>query len=535
MTTENHNPYKKYIKLNWIVGALAILLLVFNFVIIHRPQKVKNTQIEKFKEIMSFINQYYPDTVDDDKLFEIAMNSMLQTLDPHSVYMNAVEQKAAKESMEGSFDGIGVQFNILHDTVMVVAVITGGPSEKAGLRAGDKIVHVDGRNFTGESIDNQKVLTTLRGTRGSKVTVGIVRDGFGQIYEYEITRDVIPTYTVDVSYMIDNEIAYIKINQFGSTTADEFVEALKKLNRQGMKKLILDLRGNPGGYLNTAIQVCDELLSKNDIIVYTENLHSKRDKVFEATRYGHFETGKLAVLIDDYSASASEIVAGSVQDNDRGIIVGRRSFGKGLVQQEFLLNDQSSLRLTVSRYHTPSGRSIQKDYTNGYHAYSEDLMLRYLKGEMDSAAMQVFDSTAYYTKNGRVVYGGGGIMPDYFVPLDRDSNLFVFNQIANTNLLLEFALEYANQHREEIKQQFPTARNFVNSFQLSKDVIQKRIIEPFLKNSQDSHFQSSNASYQQIQLWAKALIGRNIFHEEAFYPLINSRDKTIQKAIEELK
>jgi carboxyl-terminal processing protease len=531
----DNNPYKKYIRMNWLVVALAMLLLIVNFVLFHHPKKVKDIQIDKFTEIMSFINQYYPDTVDDDKLFEIAMNSMLQTLDPHSVYMNAIEQKAAKEFMDGSFDGIGVQFNILSDTVIVVAVVTGGPSEKAGLRAGDKIVMVNGQDFTGKNIDNQKVLSTLRGERGSKVKVGIVRDGFTQINEYEITRDAIPTYTVDVSYLLDKETGYIKINQFGSTTADEFAEALKKLQRQGMKKLVLDLRGNPGGYLTSAIQVCDELLPKNDVIVYTETMRFKRDKIFEATHYGHFENGKLAVLIDDYSASASEIVAGAVQDNDRGIIVGRRSFGKGLVQQEFLLKDKSSLRLTVSQYHTPSGRSIQKDYTKGYTAYSEDLMLRYLNGEMDSAMMQVFDSTAYYTKTGRVVYGGGGIMPDYFVPLDRDSNFLAFNQIANTRFMIEFALEYANQHRENIIKQFQTPQNFVQHFQLPENVVQKGIIEPYIKSIKNSSFQVSSASLKQLQLWTKALIGRNIFQEEAFYPVINSQDKTIRKAVEELK
>ncbi len=515
-----------YLAIAFLLGiAVALYLLPA------KPSSFSNKQLQKFNEVFQYINMYYVDTVDTEKLFEEAINGMLQSLDPHSTYVNAVENKALMESLDGAFEGIGVQFNIINDTVMVVAVVSGGPSEKVGLRAGDRIVTVDGKQFAGIGIQNEEVMKSLRGKKNSKVDVGIKREGFKQIYHYLITRDVIPTYTVDVSYMIDNNNGYIKINQFGSTTGDEFANALKKLKSMGMKKLILDLRGNPGGYLEAAISVCDELLADGEMIVYTEGLRVKKNMIY-ATKYGNFENGEVVVLIDDFSASASEIVAGAVQDNDRGMVVGRRSFGKGLVQRQFDLNDKSTIRLTTSRYHTPSGRCIQKDYKNGSLAYEEELIKRYENGEMDSTENISFDkSLQYKTKKGRTVYGGGGIMPDYFIPLDRNEELFAFYQILNSSSIIEFAFDYSTRNQQTLKSKFPNARSYVKNMTIS-DQLLDRLFNFYSTKTGQQVVGLNAASKKELKVWVKALIGRNLYQDEAFYPVINTTDKAIIKALE---
>lgn len=515
-----------YLGIAFLLGIAVALYLLPT-----KTSSFSNKQLQKFNEVLQYINMYYVDTVDTEKLFEEAINGMLQSLDPHSTYVNAVENKALMESLDGAFEGIGVQFSIINDTVMVVAVLSGGPSEKVGLRAGDRIVTVDGKQFAGIGIQNEEVMKSLRGKKNSKVDVGIKREGFKQIYHYRITRDVIPTYTVDVSYMIDNQNGYIKINQFGSTTGDEFANALKKLNSMSMKKLILDLRGNPGGYLEAAIRVCDELLPDGEMIVYTEGLRVKKDKIY-ATKYGNFEKGEVVVLIDDFSASASEIVAGAVQDNDRGMVVGRRSFGKGLVQRQFDLNDKSTVRLTTSRYHTPSGRCIQKDYKNGSLAYEEELIKRYENGEMDSTENISFDkSLQYKTKKGRTVYGGGGIMPDYFIPLDRNEELFAFYQILNSSSIIEFAFDYATRNQQTLKSKFSNARSYVKNMTIS-DQLLDRLFKFYSTKTGQQLVGLNAASKKELKVWVKALIGRNLYQDEAFYPVINTTDKAIIKALE---
>ncbi|MDL2308593.1 S41 family peptidase [Bacteroidales bacterium OttesenSCG-928-C03] len=531
--TNNEQPPRKR---NWLPLYLAIAFLagiwLANTFIPSASKNSTTQQTDKFNEIMRYINLYYIDTVNNDALFETAMNSMLHSLDPHSSYSNPEEQKALQEQLDGAFEGIGVQFNIVNDTVIVVAVISGGPSEKAGLRTGDRMVTVDGKDFTG--VDNTAVFKTLRGKRNSVVNIGILRDGFSQIYDYEITRDVIPTYTVDVSYMVDEKTGYVKINQFGSTTAKEFSQALRKLNGEGMQQLIVDLRGNHGGYLDACIDICDELLAGGELIVYTEGLNSKPVKFF-ATNKGQFEEGNLVILIDEFSASASEIVAGAVQDQDRGWIVGRRSFGKGLVQRQFDLRDRSSVRLTVSRYHTPSGRSIQKEYKNGMDAYSEDLLLRYENGEMDSDTNIVFDeSLAYKTKKGRTVYGGGGIMPDYFVPVDHDTNLTAFYQVLNSSALTEFALQYSTQHQDDLRETYKSAKEYVRKMVIT-DETYRSLIRYHNTQNPGAKLAVSRASEKELRLWLKALIGRNIFQEEAFFPVINTTDKGVMRAMELLR
>ncbi len=511
----------------FLLGIALTLFFLKKYVI--NPY-LNNPEMQKLNEIIGYIDNYYLDTVQKDLLYQDAINGMLQALDPHSVYINAEENKQLSESLNGAFEGVGIQFNIMNDTVMVVATVHGGPSEKVGIRAGDRIVSVDGKSVAGNGIKNEEVFKILRGKKNTTVKIGIKRPSFSQIYFYNVIRDVIPTYTVDVSYMIDNQIGYIKINQFGENTYNEFMSAIYSLRKQGLQSLILDLRGNPGGYLNTAIDICDELLPNKEMIVYTEGLKVPSNQIF-ATKRGSFEKGKLVVLIDDFSASASEIVAGAVQDNDRGWVVGRRSFGKGLVQQQFDLSDKSSLRLTIARYHTPSGRCIQKKYDKGDEVYYEDLLHRYENGEMDNADSIKFDkSLQYKTKKGRIVYGGGGIMPDFFVPLDRDSNTLAFNEIFNSGLLIEFTFNYTNQNHEQLTKQFKNSRDFVK-----KMVVSDALVAQFMKfytQKGNPSVKLNHASNKELKLWIKAFIGRNLYEDKAFYPIINSTDKTILKALE---
>ena len=487
---------------------------------------------QKFEEVLSYIDKYYCDDVDEEKLFAGAIQGMLQTLDPHSVYATAEENKQLMESLDGTFEGVGIQFNIMNDTVMVVAVISGGPSEKVGIRAGDRIISVDGEKIAGVHIAQEKVFQLLRGKKGTQVKVGILRPGSQGETQYTIIRDQIPTTTLDVAYMLNPHVGYIKLNQFGEKTSMEFERAVFKLKQLGMTDLVLDLRGNGGGYLQAAILVCDAFLPKGEKIVYTEGKNVKKEEVY-ATASGCFESGRVVVLIDDFSASASEIVAGAIQDNDRGTVIGRRSFGKGLVQQSFELPDGSSVRLTVARYHTPSGRCIQRKYSAGTEDYYEDLLRRYESGEMDNAdSIKLDKSLRYTTKKGRTVYGGGGIMPDIFVPLDRDSNILAFNEIFNSGLLTEYAFNFANQNKEQLLKSFPTADSYCKSMILSN-----RVEQDFLSfyQKKKGEVALNTASDNELRLWLKALIGRNLYQDEGFYPVINTSDKVIKRALEELQ
>ena len=391
--SENRSKYNGCLVFLWLIVAFLGGVSVALHWNPHRLSKTGNSELQKMSEVMSYIERFYVDTVNTDSIYGLAINAMLQGLDPHSSYSTVEENKTMMETLEGAFEGIGIQFNIMNDTLMVVSVISGGPSEKAGLMAGDRMIEVDGKSIIG--IKNDQAFKKLRGKKGSKVKVGILRPGFKDKYTYEITRGVIPTYTVDVAYMIDNQTGYIKLNEFGSTTAKEFNDAILKLKRQGMSNLIVDLRSNGGGFLDAAVSVCDEFLSNKQKIVSIEG-SKVRPEIIYASRKGDFEQGKVVILIDDFSASASEIVAGAVQDNDRGTIIGRRSFGKGLVQRQFDLADKSSIRLTTSRYHTPSGRCIQREYENGTEAYYEDIYKRLVNGEMESLDSIHLDSSKVY-------------------------------------------------------------------------------------------------------------------------------------------
>lgn len=518
----------------WIIFLYLLVAFLFgvSVAVNFLPSKksaLSNSQLNKLNEVMNYINQYYVDTVNMDSVYDLAISTVLQSLDPHSAYASYEENKTMMESLNGAFEGVGIQFNIMNDTVMVIATISGGPSEKAGVKAGDRIVKVDGKSMVGAT--NDQVFKKLRGKKGTKVKMEILRPGYKELNVFEVKRDVIPTYTIDVSYMVNKQTGYIKINEFGSTTTDEFKQAITKLQRKGMKSMIIDLRGNSGGFLDAAIGVCDELLPNKQKIVSVEGL-KVRPEIFYATRKGSFEQGKVVVLIDDFSASAAEIVAGAVQDNDRGYIVGRRSFGKGLVQRQFDLSDKSTIRLTTARYHTPSGRCIQRDYKKGTEAYYEELYERYLRGEMDNAdSVKMDKSLEYTTIGGRKVYGGGGIMPDYFIPIEHGEALNGYYDVANTAALTQYAFNYTNSNKDILKKKYPNAQTFVSTMSISDAQIVE-LLKYYTKLTQKKTPSLSIESKKELKIWMKALIGRNLYGNEAFYPVINSTDKTIKKAVE---
>lgn len=530
--SDNNNRHNIFLLILWL---LVAFLGGFSIALRWNPNRLSKAgseQLRKMSEVMNYIDRYYVDDVNTDSIYGLAINAMLQGLDPHSSYSTVEENKTTMETLEGAFEGIGIQFNIMNDTLMVVSVISGGPSEKAGLMAGDRMIEVDGKSIIG--IKNDQAFKLLRGKKGSKVKVGILRPGFKDKYTYEITRGVIPTHTVDVAYMMDSKTGYIKLNEFGSPTAKEFNNALQKLKRQGMTQLIVDLRSNGGGFLDAAVSVCDEFLPNNQKIVSIEG-SKVRPEVIYASRKGDFEQGKVVILIDDFSASASEIVAGAIQDNDRGTIIGRRSFGKGLVQRQFDLSDKSSIRLTTSRYHTPSGRCIQRNYENGTEAYYEDIYNRLVKGEMDNLdSIHLDSSKVYHTLKGRTVYGGGGIMPDIFVPIDRGHDLDAYYDIANSSALIQFAFHYTNEHKAALSKKYPDAKSYVAGMTVSDQMLQQ-LVSYYEKNNKKKASKMSANSAKELKTWLKALIGRNLYGDEAFYPVVNKTDPVINKALETLK
>ncbi len=413
-----------------IILSVAIIIGIgigyfFSFKNNNQSQVISNDNKGKIEKVLSYIEQHYVDKIKPDSLSDLTLSALLNNLDPHSEYIPASELQTVNEPLEGNFDGIGVEFNILKDTITVVNPIAGGPSEKVGIKAGDKIIFVNTEKVAGIKISNQQVFKKLRGERGTKVKVKIKRTNSVQLIEFVITRGEIPIYSIDAAYMIKSTIGYIKINRFSASTYKEYLDSFNKLKKSGMKKLIIDVRGNGGGYLNAAVDIIDELLPKGTRIVYTEGQASPR-KDYKATDKGGFENEEVVVLIDEGSASASEILAGAIQDNDRGVIIGRRSFGKGLVQEQMEMPDGSALRLTTARYYTPTGRCIQKSYSNGKEKYFEEEFNRYENGELLSVdSIKFADSLKFKTPSGKIVYGGGGIMPDIFIALDKISLFFI--------------------------------------------------------------------------------------------------------------
>lgn len=511
----------------------ALLLLVsFTFVsLLGRSQKDQSAQ--KLNTFYKYLELAYVDEIDGNRLVEDAIKAMLKDLDPHSTYFSAKDLQRANEPLQGNFEGVGIQFNILNDTITVVSPISGGPSEKLGIRSGDKIVKINEKTVAGVGFTNKDVADNLRGPKGSKVMVSIKRRNVHDLIDFEIIRDKIPIYSVDASYLVNNNIGYIKLNRFAATTMKEIDAAFDSLSDAGMESLILDLRGNSGGYLNIATDLSDMFLEKGKMIVYTQGRSYPKSETM-STRGGKFEKGKLVILIDEGSASASEIVSGAVQDWDRGIIIGRRSFGKGLVQKPFSLPDGSAVRLTVSRYYTPSGRSIQRPYENGDEEdYYNDLLQRYENGELISADSIHFpDSLKYNTlKNQRVVYGGGGIMPDIFIPLDTTQGSNYYSQLVRKRIFNDFTLEYLDTHRKELKEEYTSAQNFSERF-----VVTPTLLEAFfafadqqkLERNQDDIATSKSLIEQSL----KAMLARGIWSTAAYYMVTNQEDDAFNKAIE---
>lgn len=481
---------------------------------------------------LQYIENFYVDDIDDGEYVEGVIKKMLENLDPHSTYISASEIKDMEAPLEGNFEGIGISFNMMTDTLYVIETVAGGPSEKIGIRPGDKIIYVNDTLIAGVKKKTTEVIKMLKGKKGTTVNVKLKRKGFDDLLGFTITRDKIPIYSLDASYMVQPEIGYVKLSRFGATTLDEFRDACKNLQRAGMKHLILDLENNGGGYLSTAIDIAKEFLGKNELIVYTEGQKQPK-KEDRANGYGGLSEGKLVVLINEGSASASEIVAGAVQDQDRGIIVGRRSYGKGLVQRPLPLPDGSVIRLTVARYHTPTGRSIQRPYEAGNsYQYMMDLADRY-KGEMmQKDSIHFPDSLKFKTlKYGRTVYGGGGIMPDYYVPIDTLKYPKYYRELYQRGLINRVAYVEVDNNRARIKQQYPSAELFIESYETPQVLIDKLVVEGE-KEKVEYSAEELNASLNEIKVLLKALIARDVYDTQTSYRILNDNSDIFNKAVE---
>ena len=488
---------------------------------------------DKLTNVINYISKEYVDPVDKDQLIETAIPIVVSELDPHSQYIPADEVKEVNEPLEGNFSGIGVQFNMLNDTLVILKTIANGPSEKVGILAGDRILVVDGDTVAGKKIPSDSIVSKLKGPKGTTVRVGIQRRKVKHLLYFDIVRDNIPLYSMDVDYMIRPGIGYIKLNKFSRTTFEEFSGGVIKLLQNGMRSLILDLRGNGGGYLDAAVQVADQFLDEGKLIVYTQgNAHPRQD--YRASKGGLCQGIEVAILIDEGTASASEILAGAIQDNDRGIIVGRRSFGKGLVQEQTMFPDGSALRLTIARYYTPTGRCIQKPYQKGDEIdYYKDLTNRYKHGELlDKDSIKFNDSLKYTTPGGKVVYGGGGIMPDVFVPIDTEGVTDYLMDIRNQGLIYRYALTYSDRNRKELSK-ITNTDDFLNYLD-SKDVM-KDFTDFVARNGVPFNKEEYEISHDILRVQLYAYIVRNILDETAFYKVIEPIDNTLMTAIDKVK
>jgi carboxyl-terminal processing protease len=530
----NNNNSKRSIFLPLMLAISLVLGILIGIIL---PRKTDTSQVagirprsDKLNSIINIIEKNYVDSVNRDELVESAIPGIFKKLDPHSVYIPAKDLVRANESLQGNFEGIGISFNMLTDTILVISTIPGGPSEKLGLQAGDKILYVNDSLVAGKGISDEDVMGMLRGPKGSVVKVRILRKGFKELLTFNIVRDKIPMYSVDVAYMVYDNIGYIRINNFAVTTYDEFMNSLKELKSKGMTKLIVDLRGNAGGIMEDAIQIANQFLKQGQLIVYTKGRSQPRNDA-RATGNGEFETGGLVLLIDEWSASASEILAGAVQDNDRGTIIGRRSFGKGLVQEPIPFPDGSGMRLTIARYYTPTGRSIQKPYTEGFEDYYADLNARYDRGEFkESDSIHFSESLKFTTPGGKTVYGGGGIMPDKFVPVDTSEVSPFFLRVRP--FIYQFALKYTEKNREILK-------NFTEAGELEKYLNNQGLLDKFIEfvssNGKKADREGLRTSSRIIHTQIKAYIARNILDNKGFYPIWEQIDTTLKYAIEYLK
>ena len=534
---------KKYLFPTLTIACLLIGFLIGNAVsnkVNAQRFYIQNGQLfqqpdSKIDQLLELMNQAYVDPIDVDSITDDVMMELVKRLDPHSAYIPKEDLEMVNSELSASFSGIGVQFSIQNDTIQVVSVISGGPSEGIGVLAGDKIVSVNDSVFTGKTVTNERVMHALRGPKDTQVTIGVVRSGTPEVLSFTITRGEIPVHSVDAKFIIEEKgqkIGFVRVNRFGENTYNEFIAALASLKGQGATSYIVDLRENSGGYMDQAIKMANEFLSKGDLIVYSEGRAYPRFDA-KANGSGRFQRDSLVVLIDNFSASASEIFAGAMQDNDRATIIGRRSFGKGLVQQQIPFADGSAIRLTVARYYTPSGRCIQKPYKLGEgEDYAMDLIERFEHGEFYSAdSVQIADSTVYYTKKGRIVRGGGGIMPDVFVGRDTTLNTPYFNIVANRAYTYQFAYQYTNRHRKELSQ-------YTDWQSLEKHLLKANWVPEFVafakeKGVEPNPEQLAKSKPLLVRL-VNAYIVRNILNDEGFFPLFERDDDITQKAIEQL-
>jgi len=517
-----------FIFLSIIIGLMLGRLIYHN----KGESRIDFTKSDKISALIDVVYNQYVDSISTNEIIEKIIPDVLLQLDPHSIYIPAAKYEETTAPLHGSFEGIGVQFNIQKDTIMIVDVIAGGPSEKEGLLAGDRIVTINDSTFAGIGITNAGVMKNLKGEKGSKVKLGIKRFGRKDLIYITITRDKIPLYSIETSYMVNENIGYIRISRFANTTHDEFVRAVKSLKKEGLEKIILDLRGNGGGYLGEAYNIVDEFLAEGQMIVYTEGKAYKRQD-YKSTKGGICRNMELIVLIDTWSASASEIVAGAIQDNDRGLIIGRRSFGKGLVQSEFEFKDGSFIRLTIARYYTPTGRCIQKPYSDNFEDYELEIYDRIIHGELENQDSTSFvDSLKYTTPKGRTVYGGGGIMPDIFVAIDTTKSSKFYKKISDKNLIYNFAIQYTDKNRIVLNK-------FENHIQIENYLDNQNIYSQFVNFTKTQKVKSKQVEIdkakERIENMLNAYIVRNVLDENNFYKVINQMDNIYLRAVEEIE
>ena len=519
-------------KMKYLAAAVICAAATFGISAQYSRSNSASRQQQKLLMVENIVNNLYVDNVDEEKIVENAVRGILENLDPHSSYSTKEETTSSQETMQGSFSGIGIQFNMQKDTLYVVQTIAGGPSEKVGILPGDRFIAVDDSIIAGRKLKNTDIMKRLRGPKGTKVNFKVKRGSNAELLEFRITRDDIPLNSIDAVYMADGKTGYIRLSRFAATSYKEFKDAITKLKKQGMQQLILDLTDNGGGYMQIAAQIANEMLNRGNLIVYTQGRKSPRQNL-NADGSGTFRTQKVVVMINQFSASASEILSGAIQDWDRGVVVGRRSFGKGLVQREFLLPDSSSFRLTIARYYTPSGRNIQKPYVKGDREdYDKDIIDRYNHGELQSAdSIHFADSLKHTTlRLHRTVYGGGGIMPDVFVPLDTTQYTDYHRRLVAKGIIPLFALRYVDKHRADLKAQYPDAQKFIKEFTVTDEML-NNLVDAGKAEKVDFDKSQFAKSKEMLRTFVKAAIANDLFSTGAYFQIVNEQNDIYKEAL----
>lgn len=519
-------------KMKYLAAAVICAAATFGISAQYSRSNSASRQQQKLLMVENIVNNLYVDNVDEEKIVENAVRGILENLDPHSSYSTKEETTSSQETMQGSFSGIGIQFNMQKDTLYVVQTIAGGPSEKVGILPGDRFIAVDDSIIAGRKLKNTDIMKRLRGPKGTKVNIKVKRGSNAELLEFRITRDDIPLNSIDAVYMADEKTGYIRLSRFAATSYKEFKDAITKLKKQGMQQLILDLTDNGGGYMQIAAQIANEMLNRGNLIVYTQGRKSPRQNL-NADGSGTFRTQKVVVMINQFSASASEILSGAIQDWDRGVVVGRRSFGKGLVQREFLLPDSSSFRLTIARYYTPSGRNIQKPYVKGDREdYDKDIIDRYNHGELQSAdSIHFADSLKHTTlRLHRTVYGGGGIMPDVFVPLDTTQYTDYHRRLVAKGIIPQFALRYVDKNRADLKAQYPDAQKFIKEFTVTDEML-NNLVDAGKAEKVDFDKSQFAKSKEMLRTFVKAAIANDLFSTGAYFQIVNEQNDIYKEAL----